>query len=341
LDRHRLSRLIGAVERFRLGVDENGLGPRLGPLVVTAVLARVTEEGHAVASRRARGALAKRLGDSKAMIAHGDVALGEAWARAVARRIGITAITPDDLIHGLVLDTKAELRRQCPSHVEAQCWSTDGETFEAEDKLVARVTADIERLAQQGVEIVSLRSTVVCTRRINDARVGGRSRFDVDLHAMERMVLDARERHDGEFQAVCGKVGGFARYSSAFGPLAGRLHAIVEEGAKRSTYSFPGIGTIAFVRDADQSHLLVSMASMVGKWIREIMMTRIVRHYGYDEAAAELASGYHDPVTARFVKATALVRKNRKVPDTCFERTPADAAPLDPRKRAREVMLVP
>ena len=69
---------MGAVERFRLGVDENGLGPRLGPLVVTAVLARVTDEGHVVASRRPRGALAQRLGDSKAMIAHGDVALGPA-----------------------------------------------------------------------------------------------------------------------------------------------------------------------------------------------------------------------------------------------------------------------
>ena len=332
---------MGAVERYRLGVDENGLGPRLGPLVVTGVVARVTEDGHTIASRRPKGALAKRLGDSKAMIAHGDVALGEAWARAVGHRIGLTATNPDELIHGLVLDSKSELRRDCPSHVEAQCWSTQGEAFEADDKLLGRVTADLDRLAGQGVEIVALRSTLVCTRRINDARASGKSRFDVDLHAMERTVLDARERFQGEFQAVCGKVGGYARYSSAFGPLGGRLHAIVEEGAKRSTYSFPGLGTIAFVRDADQSHLLVAMASMVGKWMREIMMTRIVRHYGYGEETAELASGYHDPVTDRFVDATALVRKKREVPDTCFERTPADAAPLDPRRRNREIMLFP
>ena len=332
---------MGAVERFRLGVDENGLGPRLGPLVVTGVIARVTEEGHAIASRRPKGALAKRLGDSKAMIAHGDVALGEAWARAVGRRIGVVATSPDELIHGLVLDSKAELRRHCPSHVEAQCWSADGESFEADDKLLARISADLDKLAAQGVDIVALRSTVVCTRRINDARELGRSRFDVDLHAMERVVLDARERYQGELQAVCGKVGGYARYSDAFGPLGGRLHAIVEEGAKRSTYSFPGVGTVAFVRDADQSHLLVAMASMVGKWIRETMMIRIVRHYGLAEDATELASGYHDPVTDRFVEATALVRKKRKVPDTCFERTAADAAPLDPRKKNREVMLFP
>src|ERR1044072_8008304 len=103
---------------------------------------------------------------------------------------------------------------------------------------------------------------------------------------MEGIVLDTRGRVTGSLEAVCGKVGGYARYSDAFGPLAGRLHAIIEEGAKRSAYSFPGLGTIAFVRDADANHLLVAMASMVGKWIREVMMTRIVRHYGYAEEAA-------------------------------------------------------
>jgi len=112
-----------------------------------------------------------------------------------------------------------------------------------------------------------------------------------------RMVLDARQRFEGELEAVCGKVGGYARYSSAFGPLAGRLHAIVEEGAKRSTYSFPGLGTIAFVRDADQSHLLVAMASMVGKWIREVLMSRIVRHYGKGDDA--YAHGERVPIRMR------------------------------------------
>src|SRR5690348_1788279 len=100
-------------DRFRMGVDENGLGPRLGPLVVTAVLTRVTEEGHAVAGRKPRGALAKRLGDSKALVSHGDVALGEAWARALAARLGFDASAPDALIHSLALDPRAELRKMC------------------------------------------------------------------------------------------------------------------------------------------------------------------------------------------------------------------------------------
>ena len=307
-------------DRFRMGIDENGLGPRLGPLVVTAVVARVTEEGDAIAGRKPRGSLARRLGDSKAMVSHGDVALGEAWARALGARLRLETSGPDALIHALALDTRQELRKMCPSHVEAQCWNTDREAFEAESDMVAKVTHDLERLAEKGVEIVAVRSSVVCTKRLNDERARGRSRFDVDLHAMERIVLDTRERVVGQLDVVCGKVGGYARYSDAFGPLAGRLHAIIEEGAKRSAYSFPGLGTIAFVRDADASHLLVAMASMVGKWIREVMMARVVRFYGVERDAALDASGYHDPVTDRFVAATALVRRKRSIPESCFER---------------------
>jgi hypothetical protein len=207
----------------------------------------------------------------------------------------------------------------CPSHVEAQCWNTEREAFEAGDDLVAKIAGDLDRLASRGVEIVSVRSSVVCTKRLNDARALGRSRFDVDLHAMERIFLEARELAPVDLDAVCGKVGGYARYSGAFGPLAGRLHAIIEEGRKRSAYKFPGLGTLSFVRDADASHLLVGMASMVGKWIRELMMARIVRFYGHADGDLA-ASGYHDPVTDKFVLATALVRRKNEVPDTCFER---------------------
>jgi len=135
-------------------------------------------------------------------------------------------------------------------------------------------------------------------------------------------LSELAERLGAELDIVCGKVGGYAKYSDAFGPLAGRLHAIIEEGAKRSAYRFPGLGTVAFVRDADENDLLVAMASMVGKWVRELMMSRIVRFYGLENELGLAASGYHDPVTEKFVRATALSRRRRAVPDTCFERRP-------------------
>ena len=68
---------------WRVGADENGLGARLGPLVVTAVLAEADAAGLAVLGRAPRGKVRDDLGDSKRLVSHADVSLGEAWARVL------------------------------------------------------------------------------------------------------------------------------------------------------------------------------------------------------------------------------------------------------------------
>jgi ribonuclease HII len=308
-----------------VGIDENGLGPRLGPLIVTAVVASTTREGRLRVEKRARGGARGRLADSKRLVAYGDSALGEAWARAIARRMGLDgAHDPQALVQALSLDPGDALRSLCPTtgveRHERQCWSTEGEAFVADDALVARVDRDLDRLAARGIVVQRAAVVVTCTRRLNDAVARGLSRFDVDLHAMERLALDARQRAGRDVLATCGKVGGFDCYPPAFGPLGGMLHAVVMEGRARSEYSVPGLGRIAFVRDADDRHMLVSMASLVGKWTRDLLMSRIVRYHRERDAELPDASGYHDPVTARFVDATRLHRRKRALPDDCFER---------------------
>jgi ribonuclease HII len=317
-------RRMNSRRSFRIGVDENGLGPRLGPMLVTAVMARVTEDGAAVVGRKARGGLAKRLGDSKAMVAYGDVALAEAWARALAARggarSGFSYGTVDDLVHAIALEDRDKLRAPCPDHVAAQCWNTNEERFVATDDLVNTIDKDLDKLASKGVDIVAVRSLIVCTKRLNDGLDAGKSRFTMDLHAMEELILSLRDMAGEEVEAICGKVGGFGKYSGAFGPLGGRMHAILQESRPKSVYRFPGLGDIAFVQDGDATDLLVSLASMVGKWMREVLMERIVRHYQGLVPDLAGASGYHDPVTGKFVEATLLVRKEKRVPGDCFER---------------------
>ncbi len=309
---------------FRIGVDENGLGPRLGPMLVTAVMARVTEDGAAIVGRKPRGGLAERLGDSKAMVAYGDVALAEAWARALAKRgcgrPGFSYETIDELVHAIALEDRATLRAPCPDHVSGQCWNTNEEGFVAQDELMKTIDKDLEKLALKGVEIVAVRSSIVCSKRLNDGLDAGKSRFTMDLHAMEELILSLHAMAGAEVEAICGKVGGFGKYSGAFGPLGGRMHAILEEARPKSVYRFPGLGDIAFVQDGDATDVLVAMASMVGKWVREVLMGRIVRHYQTLVPGLKGASGYHDPVTTKFIEATKIVRQDKRVPGDCFER---------------------
>ena len=319
-----MMRFMDSRRNFRMGVDENGLGPRLGPMLVTAVMARVTEAGTSVVERQPRGGLAKRLGDSKAMVSYGDVSLAEAWARALAdrgaTRPGFAHRTVDDLVHAIALDDRVKLRSRCPENVAAQCWNTDGEKFVAADELVGTIGKDLDKLATKGVTIVAVRSKIVCARWLNEGLDAGKSRFTMDLHAMEELIVSLRAMAGEEVSAICGKVGGFGKYSGAFGPLGGQMHSILEESRPKSVYRFPGLGDIAFVQDADATDLLVSLASMVGKWMREALMDRVVRHYQGMLAGLAGASGYHDPVTAKFVEATHLVRKEKRVPQDCFER---------------------
>jgi ribonuclease HII len=314
--------------RYRIGIDENGLGPRLGPMIVTGVLARVSPEGARLVGRAAKGALAQRLGDSKALVAHGNVALGEAWARALvmrgAGRAHASLETVDDLIHAMALDDRQALRARCPAHVEAQCWGRERVGHTADEALVRAVTQDLDKLARRGVEILAVRQVILCARRMNDEAAAGNNKFKVDLHAMERLVLELRALADEDVYAVCGKVGGFGRYGAAFGPLAGHLFTTLEESRARSAYHFAGIGEVAFVRDADASDLSVGLASMVGKYTREALMTNITRFYRATNPTLPDASGYYDPVTSAFIAATSEARAALTVPDTCFERRGAD-----------------
>ncbi len=315
---------------YYVGIDENGMGPRLGPLVVTAVLAQVDEAGARLVASRPKGSVAARIGDSKKLVAFGNSALGEAWARALAARAGVVARTPAELLGALALDPQRDLEAPCPSHHVDLCWNTAHETFASGDDAVATCLNDLDRLEARGVRIRSGRVAIVCTKRLNEAASRGLSRFHVDLHTMERLTLAARKEAGDEVYALCGKVGGFNFYGGHFGPLAGYLHAVLLESRARSEYSVPGVGRLAFVRDGDDTHLIIGLASLIGKWARDLLMRRVISYHRVHDATLTDASGYHDPVTSRFILSSALIRKKQKVESACFERVAVGKAKRAP-----------
>jgi ribonuclease HII len=304
---------------YRVGVDENGLGARLGPLVVTAVMARALPGGESFWARRPRGKLLADLDDSKRLVRHGDVALGEAWARALT---GEQFAAPAELFQALSLDSSENLRSACPRHLERQCWGVDGERFEASDELRARISGHLRRLERRGVEVVAVRVKSVCTQRLNAARDAGKNRFVSDLHAMEELLLALREQVQADLSAICGKVGGMRDYERFFGPLSGRLRVCLGVSPERSSYRFVGLGEVSFVRDADARDPLVMMASLVGKYVRELLMSRVSLFHSPSRGseAETRVSGYHDPKTRDWVLATRARRRALRVVDTCFER---------------------
>ncbi len=302
---------------LRVGVDENGLGPRLGPMIVTGALMEVTADWeHFVIASRAVG-----IGDSKGLCAHGAMREVEATVLGILEvHLGLRPCTFAELFGMLSMDSDAVVRALCP----------DGEAprmcFDANIALPAfggatgpRHLHGARTLRDAGAVLKRVHFTSVCNRRLHAEQALGRSRFDVDLARMIDLVRVLRSAANGSLEAVCGKVGGRKRYSDALGALS-PLVAIEEETAARSAYRVPGFGRIAFLRDADDTDPVVGLASLVGKYLRELSMLRI--HLDLRSHIPELgaASGYHDPVTTRYIAATALVRVARQIPDDCFER---------------------
>lgn len=305
-----------------IGVDENGLGPLLGPLVTTSVSLRLARYQSGRLSN-----LGRELGidDSKATAAFGRMALAEGLALAVLERAyGQLPGDVEALLSGLLLDTPNLLRSRCPGASLPQCWSIPialpcfgGDVDEG------RRTLQI--LARRGVHILRAKSAVACTRFLNDRLNEGQSRVEVDLELMERLVLDARAHADEDVFAICGMVGGIRNYVDKMRHFP--RHGIGVRRAPQGTlaYDVEGVGQVRFEIDADANHFPVSLASMIGKYLRELWMLRHNRFYQARDPQLLDVSGYHDPVTRRFIVASEPLRKQLGVSEACFVRDSAAA----------------
>jgi ribonuclease HII len=299
------------------GVDENGLGPRLGPLVATAV----TLDLDRGADARALTKKAERLGigDSKAVSAHGDMA----WAESVALAALSTASGPpedaDALLAAIAVDGVEALRAPCPREAAAQCWG-EHLALPAFGGDVREGRAALDRLAKNGARLVRTRSAIACAKVYGEGVARRRSKLSLDLELFEGLLLDARTAAGIDLDAICGMVGGIRSYRDYFLRIDPMRVVTLDETKGRSSYRVHEFGTLTFEVDADAGHLAVALASMIGKYVRELSMARLHRFYAGHVPGLTPVSGYHDPVTARFVEATAPVREKLRLPVTCFER---------------------
>lgn len=303
-------------ESYRLGIDENGLGSWLGPMTVTAVCASVTEPGETRLRRKLSPRLAADLDDSKKLVSFGNHGLGEAWARALYPE----ATNPEELLVRLSRVAPDALQGRCPEGSVAQCWSIREPSFQAQPEVVARLRKHLATWEKHGIRVIAATTEIVCASQLNTERTQGSNRFTSDLHAMERLILHTREQVTGKLVAYCGKVGGMGDYSRFFGPLSGRLHAVIRQERAHSAYHFPGIGDLHFVQDADASDPLVMLASLIGKYVRELLMGQINAFYKSQLPDLRVCSGYNDPVSRQFVTDTQRLRKRLRIAPSCFER---------------------
>jgi len=265
-----------------VGIDENGLGPLLGPFVATGV---------SVVAGRAPG-FHPVIADSKRVFQSGR--------QESFRRIEATALAAARLAYG----GRAEHPRAFLTRVTGVSGCDAADPFcwnHLPDAALWADSADVERMVQAlgrwlgeaGCRRLNISCGVVCPAELNRQFAAGISKSAVNLQSFISLIWQMAGA-GGEVES--GKVGGTRRYREALEAAfpAARVSVLCEE-PDLSRYSIAGQAhiTVSFRQDVEEVSSLACLASIVGKYVREMFMEAINRALG----TGERISGYRDPRT--------------------------------------------
>ena len=285
----------------------------LGPLVVTASAFEAEKYDAREFWQAAEGVFV--ADDSKRIFASSRMKSAEAATLAWLKAFGITARTYATLVDEVVVSPP--FPRPCPI-IPAYC-APSGTSLPAFSKTGEADSCGREQLTELGITPLVARAHILCPGILNDATANGElNKFALDCRLMLSLIKTIGATYDGEILALCGKVGSTKKYGPWLKASGIGLWTAEEESPDVSTYRIVPYGRISFIKDGDASHLPIAVASMVGKYLRELAM-RDVNTLFVDQDLRP-ASGYRDKVTARFIEQTEKARRRIGIKSNCFLR---------------------
>ncbi|MFN4257967.1 MAG: hypothetical protein ACK4RK_01620 [Gemmataceae bacterium] len=268
-----------------VGIDEAGYGPNLGPLVMTAVSCQVPNElidadlWHVLRDgvRRQREVDNGQIivDDSKQVY---STAKGLAQLEATALVCSGRGEWPlpfplHHLMEMMSLEGSAELTREPWYHGNSILPCTCvGERLAV---LSARFAATCR---QVGVHWNPVRSVIVCPTQFNTITMRHDSKGAVLAHGLTRL-MQTYCQPDGTTEPIAvfvDKHGGRNNYAAMLHQaISDGMVVVQEESALKSTYHVLGLSRpvqVTFQPRADAAHLCVALASIVSKYLREVLM---------------------------------------------------------------------
>jgi ribonuclease HII len=287
-----------------VGIDEAGYGPNLGPLVMTSVACRVPERLAKADLWHVLGDAVRRPGerdDGRFLVADSKLVYSPARG-LLGLETGVrAALAP--WFAGEATSLATCLDRCCSAaHLELadEPWYSGATAL----PLVANChdcSAAAERFIsvsrEQRVAWGLVRVVVVCPTRFNRLLDQWDSKGAVLGHALAELMV-ANRAADGQ-EPLCftiDKHGGRNNYAAILhNALPDSMIVAHEEGMARSVYSALGLERdvrLTFQPRADAEHFCVALASMVSKYLRELLMLEFNRFWQEHVPGLEPTAGY-------------------------------------------------
>ena len=304
-----------------IGVDEAGLGPNLGPLVIAASVWRTpgspwdADPIDALPGVLSRTARPDRLcvADSKALFTPGG-GLGE-LARTVRTALAVCGSRPE------MLRTWFDALGSPSPLGGAQPWYDDLTTpLPAVDGLKDLVAAWRAAGAAAGWELIGLHADALFAPRFNAEleRLGGKGRLltGASLGLLAKVWEPATAPPT---RVECDKHGGRNYYAAALADAFGELPGVLREGPAGSEYTLTGGRHRLGFRPRNEAFGPVALASLIAKFTRELCMDRFNAWWAGRVPGLKPTAGYPNDAR-RFREETAEARAVLGVEDDAFWR---------------------
>jgi hypothetical protein len=286
-----------------IGIDEAGYGPNLGPFVMTAVALRVPDDGAGDLWQRLAAAVRRDTdaADDRLLVADSKVVYSASRGLRQLERAVLAASLPDEsnggpplgqYIEGLYASSHAALRRE-PWYSGTTSLPVEGEPAPcAEDR--ARFAAACR---QAGVACGLVRGVVVCPEQFNALTAAAGSKGAVLYHGLAELVRECwRLGGDEPLTFFIDKHGGRNTYAAMLQDAVPEGMILAHhESMARSVYSVAKASRPVrwtFQPRADAEHFSVALASMVSKYVREVLMGEFNRFWQRQVPGLKPTAGY-------------------------------------------------
>lgn len=286
-----------------VGIDEAGFGPILGPLVVSSNAFLLPHHfleadlwqilGKSVSDKRKRLAGRLFIADSKKAYSR---ALGiKHLERAVLACLECLGKKPATLNELLVL-----LCPECLERLNTYPWYHDvGNRRLSANEVDIAIASEIlkEDLASSGIRLLWLESRCLDVAYYNKLVAAVKNKASVLFSVTSQLIKRAFDNFsDDDLQIIVDRQGGRVHYRKMLQRSFPYMELkILKETPANSSYELRADGKqmrLHFVVGADKKFLPVSLASMVSKYLRELLVANINRYFAGFNADLKPTAGY-------------------------------------------------
>jgi hypothetical protein len=318
--------------RWIVGIDEAGYGPNLGPLVMTAVAVRAPDPlvdanlwrllKKAVRRSTSKDARRTMIDDSKAVYSTAkgieDLELGV--LATVLNNVVPEPPTLSAYLHVLAREALGDLdlenwyvgKRRLPVQADATRCQRAAERFGRE-------------CLQHQLEWRWVRSSIICPARFNAWLDHWGSKGAILGQALAPLLRTVRavDGTDEPIDIRIDKHGGRNHYAALLQDAIGDGMVIsLEESPELSRYRILGLEremAVAFQPRADAEHFCVALASMVSKYIRELLMMDFNDFWSAEVPGLKRTAGYPGD-SSRFYEDIRPAVSKLQIPQTALWR---------------------